>query len=329
MKVKIERVFLGEVAASGEAPTEFKLLSQGVNATRKGNIVFDDIASQMVMEQFSLGGVDLPIDYDHAMADPCSDVDERIAAGWFKPEVRDGDLYMSEIGWTDQGKASVESKQWRYTSLYGDVAPINPEDPESDCRLVRLRNVALCNLPATMGTLPLVAHEDAPKAEPEAPKAEPAKEPAKVEASELADIANVLGVAPNAGAVMGALTALKVAASEGEKALTELAAIKKAEADAIAKAEADRLAQEKAGLIKSLSDSGKLPPSLHAWAETQTIESLKAYGEHAPTLVPTTETVKDNGGETLIGLTDDEIRIASLFRQDLGKLAEHKAKFSR
>lgn len=41
---------------------------------------------------------------------------------------------------------------------------------------------------------------------------------------------------------------------------------------------------EHEALIKQLSDDGKLPPSMHDWARSQPLDSLKAFGQVAPVL---------------------------------------------
>lgn len=313
--MSIRRVFLGELTPSKEAPGEFRLLTFGVNGTRKGDILFDEEAAVSVMDEFQKGGVLLPVDFDHAMADPCSEVMDRIAAGWFKPEVREGDLWMSEIEWTDKGRSGVESKEWRYTSLYGDVAPIDPLDDDSPVRLVRLRNVALTNTPATLATLPLVANEGTKEQKTMttdlktrlilalgARDESEAFDRASTMTALLSDVANALGTDNRPDSIRGSLKALVLAAQDATAAKAELASFKEQAA-----------AAAKESLIASLSDSGQLPPALHDWARTQSVESLKAFGEKAPKMTQTTAAVvRDNAGQTEITLTEEEAKVASL-----------------
>ena len=72
--------------------------------------------------------------------------------------------------------------------------------------------------------------------------------------------------------------AMKLRADRGEAALREIQRLKNAQTDA-----------DREQLICALSEAGKLPPAMHPWAETQSIESLEAFGRSAPRLVNPTE----------------------------------------
>lgn len=328
----IDPILLGELALSSTgAPSEFLILRRGENPTRKGILVFDDDAAASVMSEYEKGGVLLPLDFDHAMASEASRVEDRFAAGWFQPEIRNGDLW-AVVEWTERGKAAVESKEWRYTSLFGDIEPLG----KGKARLKRLRNVALVNLPATLNTLPLVAHEGSTKDNEMAdtdktPAAGASRSPIVVtlgardeaEAIEkvatlqttLSDVAGALKVEAKPDVIKGAIQALALKAETADKLQAQLNEL-------TAKAEADK----KAGLIAKLSEDGKLPPALHEWAKSQSIESLTAFGEHAPVLAPAAKVesakTEQNG---LVTLSDEEKHAAALLGNSIEFLTQHKA----
>lgn len=314
MRKRVE-IALAELVLSGEgkAPSEFRILAAGVNQTRKGPVLFDAAAVAAVLADFEGGGVDLPIDYEHAMAyGPAVPLAERAAAGWFKPEERDGELWATEVDWTARGRASVEAKEFRYTSLWGDLERVKV-DGKDVMRLVRLFNVGLVNRPATIGTLPLVASEgiateidnmgDTTKENGRSPfvvtlgardESEALEKVAKMRAT-LSDVAGVLG-APEED-LGAAVRALKLSADAAAALKTELAELK-------SKAET----AERDGLIARLSEEGKLPPALHEWARTQPIKSLEVFGAHAPAL--TSDKAPPAGPSTEVVVLSEELKKA-------------------
>lgn len=323
-----ERILLAELdLSSGVAPSEFRILSRGENPTRKGVVVFDEPAAESVMQEFELGGVDLPLDFDHAMADPTTRPQDRAAAGWFRPSIRNGELWATELSWTPKGREAVESKEFRYTSLWGDVEPVGNGDAR---RLRRLRNVALTNTPATLRTLPLVAHEDVHPNQgmKNMSDTDKARSPlvvtlgARDEAeaiekvtliqSTLSDVAGVLEVEAKPDLVKGAIRALKLQADKGKAAEAQLSELK-------TKIDADK----KDALIAKLSDEGKLPPALHEWARTQSIESLTAFGEKAPAVV-STKPVESNQGGVTTTLSEEERQVAKLLGLSGDDVLKHK-----
>lgn len=314
-----EKVFALAIELDGDtAPTEFRILAAGTNATRKGELVFDDASAASVVADYEAGGVDLPLDYDHAMADPSARPTERIAAGWFKPEVRNGELWASDVKWTPRGRAAVEAKEYRYTSLWGDVELTDAK--KKRMRLVRLRNVALTNTPATIATLPLVASEDREDAMTEnviltvldVADESAAVEKIKLQTATLADAAEALNVPCEA--IGAAVRALKLRAEAGDAAVLELAELR-------AKGEADA----KDALIARLSTDGKLPPALHDWARSQSIASLEAFGAHAPRVVETSPAPIAPATGARIELTEEEKAVARALGVKLSDIATHKA----
>ncbi|MGL4442644.1 MAG: phage protease [Alsobacter sp.] len=285
--MKLTEITCTEIAlgADGKAPSEFRILVAGMNPTRKGLVILDEDGVTSVMNEFRAGGVDLPIDYNHAMA-LGAPIADQAAAGWFKPEIRAGELWATDVDWTPRGRMAVESKEWRYTSLWGEMEPIKGDKPA--LRLRRLQNVGLVNRPATLGTLPLVAGEGDEQRDNEMSEkkdrsplvvtlgaqdeTEAIAKATDIQAT-LSDVSIVLGVV-GSDAVRGAIRALKIKADSADGLNAKVAEL-----------EAKAVNGERDALVKTLSESGQLPPALHEWARTQPIESLKVFGEHAPKLV--------------------------------------------
>ncbi len=142
-----------QIALGGEPPREIKLFGAGRNATTKGDFVFDDKAAESVMARFRDHGLDkLPFDFDHGMFASEVTSENRKAAGWFVPEIRNGELWATNIEWTPLAAQMLRDKEFRFFS------PAFDSDNRSG-RILRLWNVALTNLPATKGQMPLVANE--------------------------------------------------------------------------------------------------------------------------------------------------------------------------
>ncbi|UAW08047.1 hypothetical protein [Myxococcus phage Mx4 ts27htf-1hrm-1] len=146
-----------------EPPKEFRIFAAGINDTSKGPFVFDELAAREVMARYQEAGNDLCVDYNHGMADgwPIDPSLSGKAAGWFKPEMRGGELWASQVEWTPAARAALAAREWRYMS------PWFCFDGETR-RICQLVNVALTNTPATKNLTPLVAsrHRDNP-VEPE------------------------------------------------------------------------------------------------------------------------------------------------------------------
>lgn len=223
-----------------QAPTEFRIFSAGVVDTVKGAFLFDDGAARDVLAAYADHGADIPIDYDHAMVDG-SPASERVAAGWFRPEVRGGELWATDVRWTPRAAASLGAREWRY------ISPAFLADAGKEPRRVRrLINVAITNLPATKQLRPLVASMvDAP----EAPRFDEVQRmetvlsalSAKNEAEALAavqrlqnDARDLLALTgkPTLGEALAVCSAWKEGAAKVAEVEAQLAARAKAEADA-------------------------------------------------------------------------------------------------
>lgn len=186
-------------------------------------------------------------------------------------------------------------------------------------RLTRLRNVALTNQPATIGTLPLVASESIGEKMEESAllsllgASDEAQAVEKIKVSEgiIDDAAVTLGVEPQG--VGAAIRALRLRAEAGDAAVAELAEVKEK-----AKAAA------KDATIARLSEEGKLPPALHDWARTQTLESLEVFGAVAPRVVRPGDAEAVVPAVARVELTEEEKIVAKALGLRLADLVKHK-----
>lgn len=197
---------------SPEPPTEFRILGKGANKTSKGTVVFDDTASKLVLSAFADHGADLMVDYEHkSILKLGAPVDGGKAAGWFKPAVKNGELWATDVQWTDAAKAALKAREYRYFS------PALLHDASG--RVHKLVNVALTNLPATKGLRALVADET-----PSTKERNPTMEPTETELALFA----ALNESKSLSAALGVITALK---EEAAKVVALSAANKKLETE--------------------------------------------------------------------------------------------------
>lgn len=148
--VQLARCLALAVALNGDAPpTEFRIFTAGVNATRKGEFLFDEESAASVMAAYEEHGIDIMIDLEHLSLDTESKSFDPDARGWCKLEVRAGELWAVDVTWTDDGVKRLSTKTQRYISPVFDV--------DEDGRILRLFNVAITALPATDNLVPLMA----------------------------------------------------------------------------------------------------------------------------------------------------------------------------
>lgn len=133
-------------------PTEFRLFTAGKVDTLKGSFLFDEVAAKDVLSAHADYGNDLCLDYDHAMQDPFCSPRDRIAAGWFGLEVRDGELWAVNVRWTPAATRQLTDREWRYMSPAFTVSGENR-------RIARVINCALTNIPATKNLTPIAASQ--------------------------------------------------------------------------------------------------------------------------------------------------------------------------
>jgi hypothetical protein len=145
-------VALSLIPLIGDAPPgEFKIFSAGKNATSKGEYIFDNVAATAVMGAYAAHGCDVMIDLEHlSIADTDRSVNyDPDARGWCKLELRGGDLWATQVTWTQDGLVRLSEKRQRYISPAFIIDDAN--------RIVEILNIAITAMPATHNLEPLVA----------------------------------------------------------------------------------------------------------------------------------------------------------------------------
>lgn len=145
-------VALGLSIAVDAPPSEFRIFSAGINTTSKGAFLFDEQAARDVMADYEAHGVDVMIDLEHlSIANPDRSVNfDPDARGWCKLELRNGELWATQVSWTPDGEARLTEKRQRY------ISPVFGFD-EKTRRVSEILNIAITALPATDNLDPLVA----------------------------------------------------------------------------------------------------------------------------------------------------------------------------
>lgn len=143
-------------------PTEFRIFKAGENPSEKGLFKFTDASARTVMAAFAAHAKPMLLDYNHGTTLEAATPEQAIAAGQFTPEIRGGELWATDIKWTDRARALLSAGEYRLFS------PFFTHD--KDGQVLRLVNVALTNLPALDGIAPLVAasastHDQEPEME--------------------------------------------------------------------------------------------------------------------------------------------------------------------
>lgn len=136
-------------ATEREVPTEFRIFRKGANPSEKGPFEFTEDSALSVMAEYAAHNKPMLLDYNHGTTLQAATPEQAIAAGQFTPEVRDGELWATDIKWTDRAKALLSAGEYRLFS------PFFTHDKKG--QVLRLVNVALTNLPALDGIEPLVA----------------------------------------------------------------------------------------------------------------------------------------------------------------------------
>lgn len=131
-------------------PVAVRLFKRGWNDTQKGEFLFDDDSARLVMSASLEHGVDRMIDLEHlSLEDVPADEHSYDARGWFRLEVRNGELWAVGVTWTPDGADRLKNKTQRY------ISPAFATD--ADGRVTKIVNMALTAMPATHHTPALVA----------------------------------------------------------------------------------------------------------------------------------------------------------------------------
>lgn len=196
----------------GGAPTEFRILRAGTNTTEKGDFLFDDEAAANVMRAYTAKGLDkIQIDYEHQsmQAPPGGGPAHKPAAGWFKPEIRKGELWATDVSWTTHALSMLAPPQGAPEYRY--LSPVLHFNEETR-RVTRLRNIALTNDPALDELSPLVA---ATALEDDMPCAECSAKDAKIK-----------DIEEKCSSLSARLSAFEEKGKEKDAAMTSLTAIR-------------------------------------------------------------------------------------------------------
>jgi phage I-like protein len=149
---------------SGKAPDRIPLFpapaAEGMIKARDGRIFWMKDAARVVAE-FNTDGHEIPLDWEHAAEIKAPMGEPAPAAGWISllSLESDGSIWGS-VEWTDRGRASVESREYRY------ISPAFRLDPETR-EVLQLLTAGLTNTPAM--TMPALTHvqNGEPKMNPE------------------------------------------------------------------------------------------------------------------------------------------------------------------
>lgn len=258
------------LSETGEPPTEIRLFAMGENRTKKGSFYLDAAGGAQALEAFAASGLDaLPFDAGHGMlAGAMAHPESHKALGWFVPEMRLDGLWASAIDWTPATHAALTAKEYRFFS-----PAISFE--EKTRRIVGLTNVALTNLPATLGQKPLVLDSG---------DTETGKNmTVLLEKLGAADETEALSALSGLLALRDGLVSLGCADLSAVQVLVTERDALKATAE---KAVADKLASDKAALLSAV------PPANRAFADTLSLEQLAAYVPTLPKLSVTVEEPK-------------------------------------
>lgn len=314
---------------SRDPPKEFRIFRSGTNETTKGVFVFDEQSQKSVIAGFTRHGADVPIDYEHKMLDWLAPASDMVAAGWFTPTVRDGDLWASNVRWTTKASSHLREGEWRYMSPAFTTG--------EDGRILELINVALTNLPATHQLEALVAASARALSEKSPPASAEKAEPMK-------NVLSALGLSDNAteADAVVALARLKESSAQDKKAIDQVLSITgttslseaigvvaghKEEAGKT-KALTARVTELESGLRRKEVESvvgekvtaGFLTPANRDFAITLGMESPKSFDAYLATL--TAAPMNTSGGKdkpaaassaTTRKLSKDESSIAATF----------------
>ncbi|MFZ5774033.1 MAG: phage protease [Thermodesulfobacteriota bacterium] len=129
-----------EWPASAEVPDWVQLLPAGPVVQGRDGRAWNLPDSQAVVEAFRAGGVDLPLDVEHATELKAPSGEPAPAMGWIKElEVRNGEVW-GRVEWTGEGGIEVGERRYRYLS------PVFLYDKQT-MQILRLKSAALTNQP--------------------------------------------------------------------------------------------------------------------------------------------------------------------------------------
>jgi hypothetical protein len=125
-------------------PTAFRIWFRGDNQTDYCHTVFSDRSAQLLMAEQKRRGNLYSIDVDHMSVEKDAPIANHRAVGFHRLDVRNGDLWATNVEWCDDIRATMQGKvpAWRYFS------PCYCID-EDTSEVISYTNTALTNNPAT------------------------------------------------------------------------------------------------------------------------------------------------------------------------------------
>jgi len=268
--------------SDGEAPpSEFLIFAKGTTKTDKGDIVFDESSMSNTLEVWRARGTDLFIDYEHKSLDPKAPPGAGKAAAWFSIENRNGDLWATNVQWTNSAREEIASREWRYFSPAVRI--------DAKRRVMGVVNLGLTNLPATVHMKPLVAHqlpdENVAAKEPHNMKLYTSLVGLSETASELEIYTALSRLKEGNTELLSALDASSVEQAKGKIAgLQESAKLLPVVQENLAKANGELNKVKLEALFAKGEEEKKLTPAMKEWALSQSVEALSAFLEVAPAI---------------------------------------------
>ncbi len=281
---------------------------------------FNDVSAKDVLALFKSRKREMPFDYEHQTQLSASNGQPAPASGWVKDMVAiAGRGLFAAVEWTARAKAMIEAKEYRY------VSPVINYGTE-DGVIRRVAMGALTNDPGlVLGEVQLKA--DADGVDDEFPNQPTGDRSMDLLVSLCAALGLTAETTPDSCLV--AVTALKAKADEVTAASSQIATLKANQFDTakhvpvethqaisteLATLKASISKAEQSSLIEELLKAGKLVPAQKAWAETQTVDSLKAFTKDAPALVPAN--TQSKGGEGAASLSQQQVAMKARAYQD-------------
>jgi phage I-like protein len=288
-----------DLTASGNAPTEFRLLPLGRFKSADGSGRPVEVKDGWLLDHhgahsiaaLSVGRVSRRvIDFEHQTLRAAENGKPAPAAGWFsRLEARADGLWAVDVEWTAQAAQMIEGKHYRY------ISPVFPYDKRTGA-VLGIAHAALTNDPGLDGLTDLaamtaLAHQFFTPTPEEPPmkdlfKALGLPETAS-EAEALAALAALKNVPPDPASYVGIAT---LSAVQGELSITrtELAALK-----------AEKHEAEVGKVVTAALTAGKLTPATEGWARDlgkSDLAALTAFVEKAPVVV--TPGTTQTGGQS-------------------------------
>jgi phage I-like protein len=154
-RARLVRVLCSDLgpAAAETPPREFRIFKAGWNVTTKGSVLFDEQAARDVMAAYTEQGTDQIVDLEHLSLDEDAEkfrTDAKDARAHYRLELRNGELWATDVRWAPDGERRLREKTQRY------ISPAMFYHRETR-RIVDLVNCALVSMPATHGAEALVA----------------------------------------------------------------------------------------------------------------------------------------------------------------------------